>query len=97
MFEDVKVKELGIKWYNLLNMLESFKITIMTIAFQSSMFALIAISILLVIGVRVALAFPNGWSSKKNVLFLGVSLWIGLVFLVGPPPIPTHVIWAPPL
>jgi photosystem II PsbZ protein len=46
-------------------------------------FALIAISILLVIGVPVALASPNGWSSQKNVLFSGVSLWIGLVFLVG--------------
>nr|YP_009726991.1 photosystem II protein Z [Calocedrus decurrens]QIA95651.1 photosystem II protein Z [Calocedrus decurrens] len=55
----------------------------MTIAFQSSVFALIAISILLVIGVPVALASPNGWSSQKNVLFSGVSLWIGLVFLVG--------------
>nr|YP_009629076.1 photosystem II reaction center Z protein [Thuja plicata]YP_009629154.1 photosystem II reaction center Z protein [Thuja sutchuenensis]YP_009629237.1 photosystem II reaction center Z protein [Thuja occidentalis]YP_010980829.1 photosystem II reaction center Z protein [Thuja standishii]AQM39380.1 photosystem II protein Z [Thuja standishii]ASN65427.1 photosystem II reaction center Z protein [Thuja sutchuenensis]ASO66684.1 photosystem II reaction center Z protein [Thuja plicata]ATL15364.1 photo len=55
----------------------------MTIAFQSSVFALISISILLVIGVPVTLASPNGWSSKKNVLFSGVSLWIGSVFLVG--------------
>nr|QYB21090.1 photosystem II protein Z [Austrotaxus spicata] len=55
----------------------------MTIAFQSSVFALIAISFLLVIGVPVALASPSGWSSSKNVLFSGVSLWIGSVFLVG--------------
>nr|YP_010569617.1 PsbZ [Podocarpus parlatorei]UZF97323.1 PsbZ [Podocarpus parlatorei] len=55
----------------------------MTIAFQSSVFALIAISILLVIGVPVTLASTNGWSSSKNFLFSGVSLWIGLVLLVG--------------
>nr|AER45566.1 psbZ [Halocarpus kirkii] len=55
----------------------------MTIAFQSSVFALIAISILLVISVPVALASPNGWSSSKNIFFSGISLWIGLVLLVG--------------
>lgn len=55
----------------------------MTIAFQLAVFALIAISFLLVIGVPVVLASPNGWSSSKNVVFSGASLWIGLVFLVG--------------
>ncbi|PIN15986.1 hypothetical protein CDL12_11367 [Handroanthus impetiginosus] len=28
-------------------------------------------------------AFLDGWSSNKNVVFFGTSLWIGLVFLVG--------------
>lgn len=37
----------------------------MTIAFQLAVFALIAISFLLVIGVPVALASPDGWSSSK--------------------------------
>nr|BAR93458.1 photosystem II protein Z [Ceratozamia hildae] len=55
----------------------------MTIAFQLAVFALIAISFLLVIGVPVVLASPDGWSSSKNVLFSGASLWIGSVFLVG--------------
>nr|AOG75933.1 photosystem II protein Z [Picea sitchensis]UEX91454.1 photosystem II protein Z [Picea sitchensis] len=55
----------------------------MTIAFQSAVFALIAISFLLVIGVPVALASPDGWSSSKNVVFSGVSLWIGSVLFVG--------------
>nr|YP_010194393.1 photosystem II protein Z [Pallavicinia lyellii]QZZ24719.1 photosystem II protein Z [Pallavicinia lyellii]QZZ24803.1 photosystem II protein Z [Pallavicinia lyellii] len=55
----------------------------MTIVFQLAVFALIVISFLLVIGVPVALASPAGWSSNKNVVFSGTSLWIGLVFLVG--------------
>ena len=55
----------------------------MTIAFQLAVFALIAISFLLVIGVPVVLASPGGWVSNKNVVFSGASPWIGLVFLVG--------------
>lgn len=52
-------------------------------AFQLAVFALIATSFLLVIGVPVVLASPNGWSSSKNTVFSGLSLWIALVFLVG--------------
>nr|YP_009668475.1 photosystem II protein Z [Heteroscyphus argutus]QCW59250.1 photosystem II protein Z [Heteroscyphus argutus] len=55
----------------------------MTIAFQLAVFASIAISFLLVIGVPVVLASPGGWVSNKSVVFSGASLWIGLVFLVG--------------
>nr|YP_009547552.1 Z protein of photosystem II [Vaginularia trichoidea]AYW16069.1 Z protein of photosystem II [Vaginularia trichoidea] len=55
----------------------------MTIAFQFALFALIVISFLLVIGVPVAFASPEGWSGNKNIVFSGASLWIGLVFLVG--------------
>uniref|UniRef100_UPI0031F3BE51 photosystem II protein Z n=1 Tax=Dicranopteris linearis TaxID=37229 RepID=UPI0031F3BE51 len=55
----------------------------MTIAFQLALFTLIATSFLLVIGVPVVLASPDGWSSNKNIVFSGASLWIGLVFLVG--------------
>ena len=55
----------------------------MTIAFQLSVFLLIVISFLLVIGVPVVLASPDGWSNSKNTIFSGASLWIGLVFLVG--------------
>nr|YP_010715462.1 photosystem II protein Z [Todea barbara]WDE24639.1 photosystem II protein Z [Todea barbara] len=57
----------------------------MTIAFQLALFALVAIPFLLVIGVPVVLASPDGWSSSKNIVFSGASLWIGLVFLVGIP------------
>nr|YP_010932538.1 Z protein of photosystem II [Klebsormidium crenulatum]YP_010932865.1 Z protein of photosystem II [Klebsormidium mucosum]WKT06436.1 Z protein of photosystem II [Klebsormidium crenulatum]WKT07189.1 Z protein of photosystem II [Klebsormidium mucosum] len=55
----------------------------MILPFQLSLFALVATSFLLVIGVPVILASPNGWSSSKNIIFSGTSLWIGLVFLVG--------------
>jgi photosystem II PsbZ protein len=55
----------------------------MTILFQLSVFALIVLSFLLVIGVPVVLASPDGWSTSKNTIFSGASLWIGLVFLVG--------------
>nr|AKI29344.1 photosystem II protein Z [Selaginella uncinata] len=55
----------------------------MTVVFQSAVFALIAISFILVIGVPVVFASPDGWSSGKNVVFSGATLWIGLVFLVG--------------
>nr|YP_009869699.1 photosystem II protein Z [Marathrum foeniculaceum]YP_010238677.1 photosystem II protein Z [Marathrum utile]QKJ81639.1 photosystem II protein Z [Marathrum foeniculaceum]UCU20277.1 photosystem II protein Z [Marathrum utile] len=55
----------------------------MTIAFQLAVFALIAISLLLVISVPVVFSSPDGWSSNKNIVFSGTSLWIGLVFLVG--------------
>jgi photosystem II PsbZ protein len=55
----------------------------MIIAFQLSVLALIVTSFLLVIGVPVVLASPDGWSSSKNTVFSGASLWIALVFLVG--------------
>nr|YP_010932446.1 Z protein of photosystem II [Interfilum massjukiae]WKT06122.1 Z protein of photosystem II [Interfilum massjukiae] len=55
----------------------------MILPFQLSLFALVATSFVLVIGVPVILASPNGWSSSKNLVFSGTSLWIGLVFLVG--------------
>ena len=55
----------------------------MTLAFQLAVFALIATSLILLISVPVVFASPDGWSSNKNVVFSGTSLWIGLVFLVG--------------
>ena len=64
-------------------LLVAWKIRSMTIAFQLAVFALIATSLLLLISVPVVFASPEGWSSNKNVVFSGTSLWIGLVFLVG--------------
>ncbi|KVI04363.1 Photosystem II PsbZ, reaction centre [Cynara cardunculus var. scolymus] len=51
----------------------------MTLAFQLSVFALIATSSILLISVPIVFASPDGWSST--------SLWIGLVFLVNPSPL----------
>nr|WCR30503.1 photosystem II protein Z [Selaginella remotifolia] len=55
----------------------------MIIAFRSAVFALIAVSFLLVIGTPVVLASPGSWPSGKSLVFSGASLWIGLVLLVG--------------
>nr|YP_010145545.1 photosystem II protein Z [Coniogramme intermedia]QQO79430.1 photosystem II protein Z [Coniogramme intermedia] len=57
----------------------------MTIASQFALFALVATSFLLVVGVPVAFASTGGWSGRKSIVFSGASLWIGLVFLVGIP------------
>nr|YP_010533982.1 photosystem II protein Z [Picrasma quassioides]UXX49996.1 photosystem II protein Z [Picrasma quassioides] len=71
-----------IKWYSSF-LLVAWRIRNMTIAFQLAVFALIATSSILLISVPVVFASPEGWSSNKNVVFSGTSLWIGLVFLVG--------------
>lgn len=54
----------------------------MNIAFQLAVFALIVTSSILLISVPLVFASPEGWSSNKNIVFSGTSLWIGLVFLV---------------
>ncbi|RCV40394.1 hypothetical protein SETIT_9G049800v2 [Setaria italica] len=51
-------------------------------AFPLAVFALIATSSVLVISAPLVFASPDGWSNNKNVVFSGISLWIGLVFLV---------------
>jgi photosystem II PsbZ protein len=51
--------------------------------FQLVLFALVFLSLALVIGVPVLLASPDGWSSSKNIVFAGTGGWLFLVFLVG--------------
>ena len=51
--------------------------------FQLALFALIAVSFLLVIGVPVVFATPEDWSDNKGVVFSGVGIWFLLVFAVG--------------
>ncbi|DAD49279.1 TPA_asm: hypothetical protein HUJ06_000214 [Nelumbo nucifera] len=67
----------------IVHLLVAWRIRSMTIAFQLAVFALIATSSILLISVPVVFASPEGWSSNKNVVFSGTTLWIGLVFLVG--------------
>lgn len=55
----------------------------MVFLFQVTLFALIALSLALVVGVPVVLASPDGWSSSKQLVFSGATLWIFLVFAVG--------------
>nr|CAD1833383.1 unnamed protein product [Ananas comosus var. bracteatus] len=59
--------------------LVTWRIRNMTIALQLAIFVLIATSSVLL---TVVFASSDGWSSKKNVVFSGTSLWIGLVFFV---------------
>nr|YP_007317193.1 photosystem II protein Z [Monomorphina aenigmatica]AFZ88795.1 photosystem II protein Z [Monomorphina aenigmatica] len=53
------------------------------LTFQASLLALIALSFLLVVGVPVVFASPNGWNENKNYILFGSAAWAGLVFLVG--------------
>lgn len=55
----------------------------MTVIFQLTLFAFIALSFLLVIGVPVVFALPNGWVENKSAVFSGLAVWILLVFAVG--------------
>ncbi len=55
----------------------------MTLIFQLTLFAFVALSFLLVIGVPVVFALPDGWTQNKSNVFSGVGLWFFLVFAVG--------------
>ena len=55
----------------------------MLLIFQLTLFALIALSFLLVVGVPVAFASPDGWSQNKGLVLSGTGLWFLLVFAVG--------------
>jgi photosystem II PsbZ protein len=55
----------------------------MTSLFQLAVVALIAVSFLLVVGVPVIFASPDGWNRSKTLVFSGAGLWFTLVFLVG--------------
>ena len=55
----------------------------MIILFQFAVFAFITISFAMVVGVPLAFATPDGWSTSKGLVFSGAGAWIFLVFLVG--------------
>lgn len=55
----------------------------MTIIFQISLAALVALSFVMVVGVPVAYASPQNWSQSKSLIFLGSGVWAALVILVG--------------
>jgi photosystem II PsbZ protein len=50
---------------------------------QLSLIGLILLSFLLVIGIPVVFASPNGWNEKKNYVVLGTTIWGLLVLLIG--------------
>jgi len=55
----------------------------MTSIFQLTLFALVLFSFVLVVGVPVVFALPNGWTENKRIVLSGLGLWILLVFVVG--------------
>ncbi|KST64000.1 photosystem II reaction center protein PsbZ [Mastigocoleus testarum] len=55
----------------------------MTILFQISLLALVALSFVMVIGVPVAYATPQNWVESKKLLWIGSGVWVLLVALVG--------------
>ena len=55
----------------------------MLLLFQFTTLAFIALSFLLVIGVPIVFASPDGWTQNKNTVFLGVFFWFFLVFSIG--------------
>ena len=54
----------------------------MLLIFQLALFAFIVVSFLLVIGVPVVLATPEGWTENKGTVFSGIGLWKKSLFLV---------------
>jgi photosystem II PsbZ protein len=55
----------------------------MSIIFQLSLAALVALSFVMVVGVPVAYASPQNWNQSKQLIFLGSGVWAALVILVG--------------
>ena len=55
----------------------------MAAIFQLTVFALIALSFALVVGVPFTFALPEGWISNRNFILTGAGLWLLLVFAVG--------------
>ena len=55
----------------------------MTLIFQLTLLALIGLSFVLIVGVPVVFASPDGWTENKTTVFSGLGAWILLVFAVG--------------
>jgi photosystem II PsbZ protein len=55
----------------------------MSVIFQISLAALVALSFVMVVGVPVAYATPQNWNQSKSLIFLGSGAWAVLVILVG--------------
>lgn len=55
----------------------------LTIVFQLTLIALVALSFAMIVGVPVAYATPQNWVESKRLLWVGSIAWFGLVILVG--------------
>ena len=55
----------------------------MTLIFQFTLFALVGLSLLLLVGVPFVFATPDGWTENKGTIFSGLGFWVLLVFVIG--------------
>nr|ALP86106.1 photosystem II protein Z [Phacus orbicularis] len=55
----------------------------MNVIFQLALLLLVTFSFLMVIGVPVVFASPNGWNENKNYILFSAAIWSFLVILVG--------------
>jgi len=55
----------------------------LTILFQILLAALVLLSFVMVIGVPVAYAVPQGWDRSKQLILFGSIVWGALVIVVG--------------
>lgn len=55
----------------------------LSVVFQALLLLLVSLSFLLVVGIPVVFASPNGWNENKNYVVLGATTWTLLVFVVG--------------
>ena len=55
----------------------------LTILFQLTLIARVALSFVMIVGVPVAYATPQNWVESKRLLWVGSIAWFGLVILVG--------------
>lgn len=54
----------------------------MSVIFQLLLTALVFFSFIMVVYVPVAYASPQNWEQSKSLLFLGSTIWVGLVIAV---------------
>lgn len=55
----------------------------MLLPFQFIVFSLVILSFLLVVGIPVVFASPEGWSQNKSLILSGTGLWFFLVIATG--------------
>jgi photosystem II PsbZ protein len=55
----------------------------MNLLFQLALIGFVFLSFVLVVGVPVVFASPEGWAVYKRTVFSGLGLWMLLVFAIG--------------
>ena len=53
----------------------------MILIVQFLVFALVVLSIILVIGIPVTLASPGQWEKSKNLIYTSAGIWVGIILI----------------